>query len=473
MIEYAINNFKEYINISDVNSGKTNLKCPFCGGLLIAKKGISQAHHFAHQLEGCSHSTFDKIPTIDGIFHLGLTRTQETAIDLLLKNFGDKEFSWEDEKFDKANPHYLLFRANIKKTKHVINSLFEKNALVKISEAPIKDKTRSIREMFTKFSLSAYSNLLTAQLSAKSLAVKKLLSIEDYFEFYLNEVNRNILECTSSLEEIDRIQLDILNADLERSKVNKLYFLKIIYPNGVFYKIGITTRTIQERLKEIEYFVRDHFPDLQIKPLYFLDQLGFLERYFKVKYFANRLTIGQATEYFLFSDSEAANIIEQFERLKEKKIDLDRYTQVIVKTSPPEANGSSYSNQLARISTGVGKKANRPRSFGSGSLRSLGSRKRFSVSTFNNESCHEKIMQHYGTYEELVQSLLNRSLENSCSTNEMKLIKEILYNFHGKKFSSLYLDAVKPALIEKKPAPVEGGGNLYESVSKYMEQYIV
>ena len=82
-------------------------------------------------------------------------------------------------------------------------------------------------------------------------------------------------------------------------------------------------------------------------------------------------------------------------------------------------------------------------------------------------------MQHYGTYEELVQSLLNRSLENSCSTNEMKLIKEILYNFHGKKFSSLYLDAVKPALIEKKPAPVEGGGNLYESVSKYMEQYIV
>ncbi|MGK7897862.1 MAG: competence protein CoiA family protein [Xenococcus sp. (in: cyanobacteria)] len=41
------------IYIDQVRRGKTNLKCPYCGGFLTAKKGQKKEHHFAHTEKSC------------------------------------------------------------------------------------------------------------------------------------------------------------------------------------------------------------------------------------------------------------------------------------------------------------------------------------------------------------------------------------------------------------------------------------
>ncbi|MEM1123602.1 MAG: hypothetical protein AAGJ18_24400, partial [Bacteroidota bacterium] len=43
-----------FIHISEVPSGRTNLRCPYCNGALVAKKGRIKRHHFAHEGTGCT-----------------------------------------------------------------------------------------------------------------------------------------------------------------------------------------------------------------------------------------------------------------------------------------------------------------------------------------------------------------------------------------------------------------------------------
>ena len=44
---------KTLVPIEDVPRGTTQLKCPYCGGELTAKKGHRKEHCFAHTLETC------------------------------------------------------------------------------------------------------------------------------------------------------------------------------------------------------------------------------------------------------------------------------------------------------------------------------------------------------------------------------------------------------------------------------------
>lgn len=43
----------KYIHISEINSGRTDVLCPYCEIPLIAKKGRIKRHHFAHDGVGC------------------------------------------------------------------------------------------------------------------------------------------------------------------------------------------------------------------------------------------------------------------------------------------------------------------------------------------------------------------------------------------------------------------------------------
>ena len=47
-LEYGIDPDGEMIFIESRRRGKTDLKCPYCGGALTAKKGAIKNHHFAH-----------------------------------------------------------------------------------------------------------------------------------------------------------------------------------------------------------------------------------------------------------------------------------------------------------------------------------------------------------------------------------------------------------------------------------------
>ena len=58
-----------------------------------------------------------------------------------------------------------------------------------------------------------------------------------------------------------RADLKIYRAQLRRILVNSLYFLEVKSDGNCFYKIGITTRPIEERIAEIQRDVRAYYSD--------------------------------------------------------------------------------------------------------------------------------------------------------------------------------------------------------------------
>jgi hypothetical protein len=103
----------------------------------------------------------------------------------------------------------------------------------------------------------------------------------------------------SCLEE-RRADLLIYRAQLRRILVNSLYFLEVKANGNIFYKIGVTTRSIEERIAEVQRDVRAHYSDVVVNLLGLWEHRGNVELYFKHRYKAFNYRIGKLTEYFVF-----------------------------------------------------------------------------------------------------------------------------------------------------------------------------
>ncbi len=103
----------------------------------------------------------------------------------------------------------------------------------------------------------------------------------------------------SCLEE-RRADLQIHRAQLRRILVNSLYFLEIKADGNTFYKIGITTRSIEERIAEVQRDVKAYYSDLVVNLLGLWEHRGNVELYFKHRYKPFNYRIGKLTEYFAF-----------------------------------------------------------------------------------------------------------------------------------------------------------------------------
>jgi hypothetical protein len=88
------------------------------------------------------------------------------------------------------------------------------------------------------------------------LLLSELASLENSVEIALSAG----LSC---LEE-RRADLLIYRAQLRRILVNSLYFLEVKADGHCFYKIGVTTRSIEERIAEVQRDVRTHYSDVII-----------------------------------------------------------------------------------------------------------------------------------------------------------------------------------------------------------------
>ena len=71
----------------------------------------------------------------------------------------------------------------------------------------------------------------------------------------------------------------------------------------VFYKIGITTRSMNNRLVEIYRDIRSHYQNVEIDVIKVWAHRGNVERYFKYRYSDFNYPIGNLTEYFMFASS--------------------------------------------------------------------------------------------------------------------------------------------------------------------------
>jgi hypothetical protein len=95
----------------------------------------------------------------------------------------------------------------------------------------------------------------------------------------------------------------ILEQELERIRQTTLYFLEIEAEGAPpLHKIGITTREVDSRITEIKRFLAPHLAVREIRPVFQLANVSYVEAYFKARFAAWQQTIGQATEYFSFGE---------------------------------------------------------------------------------------------------------------------------------------------------------------------------
>ncbi|MEG4232862.1 GIY-YIG nuclease family protein [Microcoleus sp. Pol11C3] len=97
-----------------------------------------------------------------------------------------------------------------------------------------------------------------------------------------------------------RADLQIYRAQLRRILVNSLYFLEVKADGHCFYKIGVTTRSIEERIAEVQRDVKAHYSDVVVNLLGLWEHRGNVELYFKHRYQPFNYRIGKLTEYFQF-----------------------------------------------------------------------------------------------------------------------------------------------------------------------------
>ncbi|MEM9849493.1 MAG: hypothetical protein AAF847_16520, partial [Bacteroidota bacterium] len=84
------------IHISEVESGLGTYRCPYCDGLLLAKKGKQMAHHFAHVEQSCwSVSSYDffgikgKLPLNESL--VTYTKRKQNALSHALKKLQQQQ----------------------------------------------------------------------------------------------------------------------------------------------------------------------------------------------------------------------------------------------------------------------------------------------------------------------------------------------------------------------------------------------
>ena len=118
--------------------------------------------------------------------------------------------------------------------------------------------------------------------------------------------------------------LQIFRAELRKILSNNLYYLQVDALEEIFYKIGITTRDVTERVAEIKQDLLKHFESCSIKILLQRPHRGNVEKYFKYRYAPYNYPIESLTEYYKFADpQEAKKALTDLRRMKKKVLSED------------------------------------------------------------------------------------------------------------------------------------------------------
>jgi len=279
----------ELTSIDEVVRGKTNLACLYCGGSLTAKKGSVKEHHFAHTEETCKPvsqriktKAFPSLPLYDN-FNIQLKGEELEQLKVLWKEYGAQDY---------AIPKDLVnFRWQLKgllESKGVSSYQFTDLGKIPVGALPL-----------------ALFNQVQEPLLLSALA-----SLE-------GSVEMAVAAGLSCLDE-RRADLLIYRAQLRRILVNSLYFLEVKANGNIFYKIGVTTRSIEERIAEVQRDVKAHYSDVAVSLLGLWEHRGNVELYFKHRYQPFNYRIGKLTEYFQFPNVKV--VVQDLYEMKSKML---------------------------------------------------------------------------------------------------------------------------------------------------------
>jgi len=110
------------------------------------------------------------------------------------------------------------------------------------------------------------------------------------------------------------IDLQLYRRQWQRILTSTLYFLKI--GTEGLYKIGVTTRSIEERVNEIEADLMLPLGQVKIEVIGTWPSRGNVERYFLHRYAAYRQPLGNLSEYFRLADAKP--VIRDLRRMQDK-----------------------------------------------------------------------------------------------------------------------------------------------------------
>jgi len=309
----------KYIHISEIDSGRTDVLCPYCQLSLIAKKGRIKRHHFAHDGVGCNthfsghlFGLLGRLPTQQSLSSYAHHKLQK--IHTFFSNLQEQDQVVQQKKMGEST-----ILATLKTT--FLNLLTEdKTGIVKEVSAQVDRYLTQTVAPFPEFHLIRSSELKTDYTDGKR-TINYLKLSTDKHEYYYAVVFESAVKFlkgyhqkTYDFKEIaDKIQL--FQRDLAYFKQFDLYFIEVIADHQRFYKIGLTSRPLKARMQEIKRDLKKYYLGVQLKPLFHLKGFAFLETFFKQKYNLNQKKIGQLTEYFSFSKKEITLILKDLNLL--------------------------------------------------------------------------------------------------------------------------------------------------------------
>ena len=267
-LSHGVNEQGDLVSIHEVSAGRVPLSCPFCGQGLIAKKGSQKEHHFAHDGQTCADAKailqMTALPLFD--VDMGLSKTEITLLEKLSR--------WRS-----------FSRTWLSSKQRAVFDELVVSGLVEFQEGD--DRPR--------LSKSA-KQLLTLNSSAG-----RYLSMPDYAE---------LQEALFVAKEKQLIAHDVAH-DTQTAKFFRLrlatilqqhlYVLRIrLEQDGVCYpliKVGMTTRSIEERTPEICRDLEKFGRIQNIEALGFFHHFGSLEKRLLKLMQPQQHKLGSLTEY--------------------------------------------------------------------------------------------------------------------------------------------------------------------------------
>ncbi len=289
-LNYGVDADNKLVSIEEVDSGKSNLICPYCGRMLIAKKGKVKEHHFAHDGETCNliikrePRDIPHLPLYDA-FNIYLTGKQLEE----LKQLWHRHKS-HNNGIDRLEILPAFTRENLVETSQNLNAVTGRKAyyFTKLGQIPVG-----------ALPLSAFSSVQEPQVEQKLAHLEAAIFDNSGSVLPLEELRIRLAD------------LRIYVAQMRKVLLASLYYLKVQADGQVFYKIGITTRSIDSRLVEIYRDVRSHYQNVEIDVIKVWGHPGNVERYFKYRYWDFNYPIGSLTEYFMFASPDETQAVER------------------------------------------------------------------------------------------------------------------------------------------------------------------
>ena len=278
-LSHGVNADGELVAVADVPRGKTALRCPWCDGPLMAKKGPRVVHHFAHAEATCAWAARADdtlaLPLFQR-FHLDLSGAELRLLQELWAHAGPAGQVYEPPygTADRRRFEALVNRGIIVWNRWRGAGAYE---LTKLGKIPVG-----------ALSLALFC-AIQEPLIAERLATLERAAAEAW-------AMRAPTAATALLD------LRLYRAQLRRSLTATLYALAITADDQPLYKIGVTTRPIDERLVEIRHDLQPFATNVRITVLGLWPHRGAVEGYVKHRYQRFQAPLGSLTEYLIFPD---------------------------------------------------------------------------------------------------------------------------------------------------------------------------